>query len=981
MERRIVLADKTGALPFLIEENAFEGVKRVAKKVARDVEKVCGVKPKVREIRNSVILGQKAEEGAGCAVLCATWGNSRILELLEKQGKLKADNIRGKREVFSLFIADRPFPGIEQALVVCGSDKRGSIYGLFYLSELLGVSPLVFWGDAEPPQKEAFVFTEKMEFVSREPSVKYRGFFINDEWPCFGNWTLSNFGGFTAQMYEHVFELLLRLKGNYLWPAMWTSSFPLDGPGSLNEELADIYGVIIGFSHHEPCLRASEEWDLVRGEDSPYGNEWNYHTNEEGLTAYWADGLKRSGKYGHLVTIGMRGERDSSMLGEDASLAENIDLLKKIILKQRELIGRYVSKKIDSVPQVLALYKEVEAYFYGDADTPGLREWDELQNVMFLLCEDNFGYMRTLPDASLKEHPGGFGMYYHLDYHGGPVSYEWMPSTPFSLIWEQMTAAYDHGVREAWIVNVGDLKGNEVALQYFLTLAYDFDTWGSSAPGSWKQYLKGWVNHNFPSAAETIREKAAETYEGFVKLNHMRRPEALHAGVYHPCHYQETDRMLAAAKEVWNKNEEVYASLNGRERQAYYSMIYYPAKASVNLLRMHLYAGKNAHYAMQGRKAANYFGALTEECIREDKRLAEEFGKFRHGKWKGMELEKHIGFTKWNDDGWRYPVRMVVEPVDMPRMSISRADEEEIALKNYGMPSVIKLDDFLFAGVEKVPIEISNDGAGAVEFEITAEASPEDMPQAAGNALPGWLSLSETCGKVETIQTVYLICNPEYLPQEEQIVRLLVKDRDTAVALEVHGKREKLEENNGAPLPEGTFLDRQGVIVMEAHHYCRKKDTEKGSFGYLTGYGKSGNGMKVFPSTAGFAEGEENPSLTYRFRIPQTGEYHVELWLAPTNIMQNGSQLRIRLETGTEKRTVTVLGSSYRGGDHRDTVWCRGVLEQVRVVKERFSFQEGLQELTVGALEAGLVLERVLIVPVKKPLKQSYLGPEESFCV
>ena len=215
-----------------------------------------------------------------------------------------------------------------ELLVIVGSDKRGTIYGMFALSEYLGVTPLVYFGDAAPAKCAAPVLGQEMETVSKEPSVRFRGFFINDEWPCFGNWAMSHFGGVNADMYALVFEFLLRMKGNYLWPAMWASSFPLDGPGSANEELADMYGVVMGYSHHEPC---SEEWDKVRGEGTRYGNEWNFYTNEQGLLNYWEDSLKRSGKYENIITIGMRGERDSSMLGDKATVEENVNLLKDII--------------------------------------------------------------------------------------------------------------------------------------------------------------------------------------------------------------------------------------------------------------------------------------------------------------------------------------------------------------------------------------------------------------------------------------------------------------------------------------------------------------------------------------------------------------------------------------------------------------------------------------------------------------------------
>lgn len=950
----MILASGKKAIPFVVEESAFSGVRKIAKKVCKDVEAVSGGLPAVKD---------SLKDCTDCVVIAGTIGKSDLLDKLAEEKKLNLDAIRGKREVYSLSLVEQPGEGIKTALVIAGSDKLGTIYGLFALSEYIGVSPMCDFGDAQPLTKEELVIGQDIETVSKEPSVRYRGFFINDEWPCFGNWTFGHFGGFTAEMYDHVFEFLLRMKGNFLWPAMWTSSFGLDGPGSLNEELADEYGITVSYSHHEPCLRASEEWDKVRGEDSVYGNEWNFYTNKEGLTRYWGDGLARSGKYNHLVTIGMRGERDSSMLGPDATLKDNIDLLKDVITTQRRLIGEHVNADVDSVPQLLALYKEVEAYFYGDENTQGLKEWKELENVIFMLCEDNFGHMRTLPTEDIRDHKGGFGMYYHFDYHGGPVSYEWMPSTTLALTWEQMTEAYDYGIKDVWIVNVGDLKGNEVALQYFLTLAYDFETWGSSAPNSWQKYIVSWAEKVFPGVDKECAEQMAQVYVDFVEMNAMRRPEVM-AGTYHPCRFMETDRMLALCSSIEERNEAIYEKLSGVTKEAYYSMIYYPAKSSVNLLRMHLYAGKNKHYAMQGRKVANLYGRLMRQCIDEDTRLKEEFGAFKSGKWKGMELEEHIGFTKWNDDGWRYPVRMYVEPVTKPRMSVSRADAEFLAVKNYGSPIIIPVRDFLKETVEKVVLEISNDGIGVLHYTIRPE----------NGEIPSWLSVSSLEGDTEELTYITLTCDKEKLGKEQEAVRLLISDGDATVAVEVIAGRQDVDS-----LPTNTFSDVNDCIVMEAHHFSRKKDAKGGSFTHLERYGRSGNGMKVLPSTLDFTADEEKPELTYSFQIHKPGVYRVELWSTPVNSVQDKRPLNICVSTKEEKKVLEVLSKNYRGGENSCGEWCSGVLNQIRVTGTSFQFESGIQELTVGAMEAGYVLERIVIYLATSSLGDSYLGPEESF--
>ncbi|MCM1119126.1 MAG: glycosyl hydrolase 115 family protein [bacterium] len=950
------------AVPLLVETGAFEGVKRIAVTVAGDIGKVTGVKPQVMpEVR--------PQAGQTRAILCATLGHSFLAQALEQAGLLELSLVRGKREVYCIkklageqLRQIEALSGLEELLVICGSDKRGTIYGMFALSEYIGVSPLCMWGDAEPMQRPEVELGDDIQTISREPSVRYRGFFINDEWPCFGNWSFDHFGGINAKVYEQVFELLLRLKGNYLWPAMWSSSFPIDGPGGANEELADIYGVVMGYSHHEPCLRASEEWDKVRGPETEYGNEWNFYTNEQGLLRYWEDALKRSGKYENLITIGMRGERDSSMLGDQATVEENVNLLKDIIRKQKALIREHVHR--EEAPMLLALYKEVEAYFYGDDQVKGLKDWDELDDVICMLCEDNFGHMRTLPTPEVRNRKGGWGMYYHFDYHGGPISYEWVDSTPMAKTWEQMCMAYEYGIRDVWIVNVGDLKFHEVPLSYFLALAYDYDKWGYDNKDSYREYTRLWARKNFPQASEELREQIGHVLTEYIDINALRRPEALNERIYHPCHYREADRMLERAEELERLSSQVMERLCDREKDAYYSMVHFSALASMNLLKMHLYAGKNIHYARQGRPIANLYGDRAKECEDRDIELARQMAAFKDGKWKGMELAQHIGFTKWNEDGYRYPLIAQVRPVHRPRMSVSRAEQEQIGVKNYCAPQVIRVPDFRYAGAEPVQIEIANDGGGSFDYRIRVEQPV--------TGLPAWLQLSSMEGTCQELERVTLSCDESQLPQEAETVRLLVDDGDAVVAVEVTGQRQSIEG-----LPQGTYLERQGVIVMDAAGYVEKRDTQKGAYQVIPGYGKYGSGVKVFPSTAVFTENEERPSLTWQFQIPEAGEYQVDLLVAPTNsvVSRQGVYVSVR-NNCVEPCRAEIIPPDFRAGENGDPRWTQGVLDQIRVCTVRLPFEAGLQQLTVEALEAGVVLEQIRIH--KAQIQPSYLGPQVS---
>ncbi|MDE7354495.1 MAG: glycosyl hydrolase 115 family protein [Acetatifactor sp.] len=1028
---------KKGNLPALVvEEQGYEGVRRIAGKVAEDIRKVFGERPRVLTDRELL------EEKPSSVILCAALGKSRILEELVREGMadlaglVKEDGLH-KREVYQIrlifrkdtaddALSQKPAGALsslpketENILLICGSDKRGTIYGMFALSEYIGVSALCYWGDAEPLKRERMVIGRDIETISREPSVRYRGFFINDEWPCFGSWVMEHFGGFNAEAYDAVFELLLRLKGNYLWPAMWSASFPLDGPGSKNEELADLYGVVMGYSHHEPCLRASEEWDKVRGEGSRYGNEWNFYTNEQGLLNYWEDALKRSGKYENVITVGMRGERDTSMLGEHSAVSENISLLKDIITKQKELIRRHVKRDSDQIPLMLALYKEVEPYFYGDEQTPGLKDWEGLEGVTCMFCEDNYGYMRTLPGGELRGHKGGFGMYYHLDYHGGPISYEWVDSTPLTRIWEQMSEAYEYGIRDIWIVNVGDLKFHEVPASYFLALAYDYDRWGYGNPDSSREYTVLWAEKSFPRAGAALQRLAGKVLTDYIRINSLRRPEALHAGVYHPCHYGETDRMLAEAEgleavscqvleELRKLNEQANSEKPedlkepGRpedlidpdepglmgEAGAYYSMVHFPAMASMNLLKLHLYAGKNHHYAAQGRVLANHYGKLVQECIRKDRAYVKEWAAFREGKWNGMQLAQHIGFNRWNEDDYRYPLVMQVEPVHRPRMSVSRKDEERAVTKSFGPPAVIEVPDFQYAGCSRVVLELANGGVGSFRFQITVEEAENR------SALPQWLSVSPMCGEVDSVREVVLECDRGLLTKTVQRVRLLVEDGDTKAAVEILGKTAEGEnadskiadskaadaESAAAGLPPVTFLEQKGLIVISSEHFCRKKDTEKGSFRVLRDYGKHGCGVKVFPSTAVFGQEEERPEVTYRFFLEEAGEYQVDLLTAPSNPLAAGGSVNLMLTGGEgEPVKLEVIPGDFRAGDPGDGRWAGAALDQERRTSAVLSFAAGLQEITLGALDAGVVVEKILIHRPCAIVRESYLGPGETW--
>lgn len=963
---------KNKGLYFVIPEECGTGVKKVAGKVAKDVEGTLSFCP---EICETAVPAKQA-------VIAVTAGSGKLAETLcSKISKL--GQVEGKRESYAFIVAENPVEGIESALVIYGSDKLGTIYGLFHLSELLGVTAMVDWGDCQYVKQDSFILKEEDSFVSKEPSVKYRGFFINDEWPCCGNWATSHFGSFNAKMYDHIFEYLLRMKGNYLWPAMWAENFMLDGPDLESMKLADEYGIYIGMSHHEPCMRSGAEYSKVRGPKSPYGDAWSYVTNKEGILRFWEDGVKRSIGHNVFPTVGMRGENDSKMLGEDSLISDNVRLLKEIITKQREMIHEHLETDGKKVPQLFAVYKEVEDYYFGGGSEEGLRGFKELEDVTLLLCEDNWGNMRALPEAFERNHKGGFGMYFHLDYHGDPVSYEWVSSTELSKIWEQMTEAYEYGVRELWIVNVGDVKFQEFPLNYFMDLAYDFEKWGSLAPNSTKEYTKAWIEFVFGSyTSKEEREEIQEVLEGHLKINALRKPESLNDTVYHPAHYLECEKLLSFCGKLEEKNERLWKILEERGMgDAYFSMIYFSAEASFNLLKMHLYSGKNHLYASQGKAVANEYDKLVEACIEKDEALKTQMAEFKDGKWAGMELASHIGFTNWNDEDWRYPVRHIVRLPKKPRLVVTRADKTQHYTNQY-FPITLVIDDFVVSSSKKAKIQIANGGQGSVKWKIQEGARKVGLDGIAHESGEGsrceWLEFSRTSGETALQDEVEISLKEEDLPFGEEVsCSFEIKTETEFVPVLV-----KALKKDTSALPEGAFLAEHGMFVIDAVHYADKQaglyEGEAVEFEELYDFGKYQSGIKAFPVTSSFDSKENAPSVTYELYSEEEKDCFLNLYTSPANPLIYGGKLSVEVSVNEGAgKLVEFTKAGYKGGEPGCIPWEQAVLNQEHVGSTEISLKKGLNKITVFAREAGMVLERLVVYPKDIERAVSYLGEKE----
>lgn len=954
-----------------LEQSAFPGVIRVTEKVAHDVELVSGKKPQIlveKEIPETL-----ESSGEDWTIIAATKGKSSFLKKLEEAGSAELKELEQKRECYAWIFPEIKNRTKSNLLVIAGSDKRGTIYGLFHLSEMLGVSPFVDWCGLMPPKQEKIELREDMACISKEPSVRYRGFFINDEWPAFGNWCNHNFGGFNAKAYDHVFELLLRLKGNYLWPAMWSARFADDGPGLLNAELADEYGIITGMSHHEPCLRQGEEYKYLRGKNSVYGDAWNFRTNREGITKFWEDGLKRSGKFENVITVGMRGEADTAIMGKNATLEDNIQLLRDVLKTQKKLIQEHVNPDLTRVPRMIALYKEVEEFFYGDEKTKGLMGAEELEDVILMLCDDNYGNLRTLPTEEMRKHAGGYGMYYHLDYHGWPVSYEWINSSYLPKIWEQMSMAYDFGVRELWMVNVGDIATQEFPLSFFLDMAYDFDRWGSRALNCTQEYTRKWVRQQFGSVEEETQDTIADILEQYTKIIHRRRPEALNPETYHPVQEKESSRIFEEAEQLLKKLQDVYETIektNPQNLSAFIALVYYPAFGTMNLVKMQILAGWNHYYANLGAVCANDYVDEVERCMEQDRKAVEMYHQMDQGRWYGMGMSQHIGFTHWNEDECRNPVVMRVIPLKKRSILVAADGTAQHAEGSPWLDNTMKLKDFLNPDCTRASVTLYSRSDLKAEYKVLKK--------------PGWLSVEPMEGWLDGVSQKKVRLNLTLIKQ-----RLPETNQDTIQdSLEIATPEGKCEIT--VPVYTGNlqdkknvFVDTMGYLSIEAAHYVNSvpgnyKDRQV-KFENLQGYGKTNSAMKAFPSDACTVPGQDAPYLEYQFVLEESGTYEAEFYMQPSNPVTRENQLLYAVRINEEMtETVNAVEKDYQVGDQAEK-WAEGVLSQIRRQTVSIKCRAGFNTLRVYHVTPGFVLEKIVIYPMGEKPEESYLGPAETY--
>ena len=605
-EAQLLSAVKTSldltAATIVVDEKDFVLVQKAAQLLQQDIEAVTGKK---------IALKNQLNKTGKNNIIIGTVAHGRFTRQMLANNKAAAEKLSNTWEGYHI-------QTINGNLVIAGSDRRGLAYGVFELSRQIGVSPWYWWADV-PVKKQTQLFINTATILTDAPKVKYRGIFINDEAPALSNWSREKFGGFNHRFYEKVFELMLRLKANYLWPAMWGNAFYYDD--SLNIKSADDFGIVIGTSHHEPLMRAHEEWKYAGA------GKWNYDSNEVSLKAFWKGGMQRATNE-KIVSIGMRGDGDEPMSRETATA-----LLERIVKDQREIIRDVTGKPADQTPQLWALYKEVQDYY-----DKGMRVPDD---VTLLLCDDNWGNIRKLPKLTEPARKGGYGIYYHFDYVGGPRNYKWLNTNPIPRVWEQMHLAWEYNARQIWIVNVGDIKPMEFPISFFLDYAWNPE---KISANDLQSYTQQWTAAQF---GNKYSKEIAEIISTYSKYNGRRKPELLDQHTYSLWNYKEAGKVTEDYNDLLRKAAQWNDSLPVAYRDAYYQLVLHPVEAGANLQALYTAVAENKKAYDERSALVNDFAKKAAKLFVKDSLISERYHRLNGGKWNHMMSQTHIGYTYW----------------------------------------------------------------------------------------------------------------------------------------------------------------------------------------------------------------------------------------------------------------------------------------------------------------------------------------------
>ncbi len=906
--------------------------------LAKDIANVTGMMPPIYmdlgHIDNNIVI-------------VGTIGHNKLIDQLIKEGKIDSAGIAGQWETYALQVVQKPFPNIDTALVIFGSDRRGTAYGVFELSKQIGVSPWYWWADV-PVRKRENLVIKKGYYHDGPPSVKYRGIFINDEDWGLKPWATKTYdpelGDIGPKTYKKVFELLLRLKANHCWPAMHSCTKPFNFYPD-NKRVADDYAIVMGSAHCEPLLfNNASEWD------SETMGQWRYDTNKENIYNVLDKRVSENGQFENVYTVGLRGIHDAEMQG-GLRLEEQIALLEQVFIDQREILTTHIDEEITEIPQVFIPYKEVMTLYNNGLKVP--------EDVTLMWVDDNFGYIRRLSNPLERKRPGGAGVYYHLSYLGPPHEYLWLYSTPPALVWEEMTKAYEFNARRVWIANVGDIKPCEYGISFFLDLAWDINMVDHSNVSS---HLDAWLASVF---GQEYSDELAEIMKGFYALAFGRKPEFMGFGEqfsfsnmtelwedteFSFVNYREVEKRMERFQAISDRAAELYEKMPEHLKPAYFQLVYYPVVVGNYMNRKILLAQKNRWYAKQARNSTNDIAQQVKSDYDSIREVTEQYNRLLDGKWKYM--------MSWQQHNTASYYRMPpLETIEVPEQAGMGLFVEGDTPSN-GINYTYTLPCFNPVYEQEHFFEIYNKGEKPFEFKVTPTRK--------------WIKLSKSEGQVTTQKRIVVSIDWSLVPQREVL--------KGAIQVQGVGREETIYVNcfnPAAPVKDelkGMFVENDGVISIAAENFHRKVESAGISFDIINDLGLTGKSVIILPVTADRVNPwtEKSPHLEYDIYTYNSGVVEIHSFVLPVFEINSFRAAQYAVSIDREPRQIIDFGVP-----EYSTQWMENVRRNTsKNITRHYIDKPGKHTLKLWMVDTGMAFDKIIID--LGGLKMSYLGPDET---
>ena len=911
------------AATILVDEQDDVVIQKAAEMLAGDIAAVTGISPEVVADIKKI---------SGAVVIIGTIDKNRIIQKLISQNKLDVADIQGQWEAGKMVTLQNPLPKISQALVLTGSDRRGTAYSAMELSRQIGISPWIWWADVAPPTKKELTIKSGSQNFG-PPAVKYRGIFLNDELWGLRQWSAktqdSLYQDLGPHAYEKIYRLMLRLKANYFWPAKHTAF----NEKPENAALADQYAIVRGGAHNAPMLgNTRKEWDEQKN------GPWNYATNAENIREFWRERIERFGSYENLYTMGMRGAGDLPMGGGE-NVDEKVELLGQVIQDQREILKDVLQQEITQIPQAFMAYKEVLDLYDHGLDLP--------EDIIMVWPDDNYGYLKRLPSPKEQERPGGSGIYYHLSYLGRPHDYLWLSTKAPAHIWSELHKAYEFNARDLWVINVGDIKPAEYNFQLTMDLAWRADEFSHQEV---QKHLQQFMVTCF---GENIGKQATEIKQRYYHLAFSRKPEHMGWSRIEPgtevvdtefsfINYQEAEKRLKAYQQLQNQVEELYQQVPAAQKAAFYQLVYYPVMGASLMNKKLLVAQQNRWYARQGRSITNQLAQKVVQYHDSILLLTKQYEAWNNHKWQDMMSYDDIPFRVY-----KLPTLDSIEPAVQPAWNVW-AEGKQGDEKNQQLPA------FHNWSADTSFFEIYNQGTTPISWQ--AEVS-----------LP-WLGLSRLGGTLEHQQRIEVYVDWSKMEENglhENLVK--IKANDTSREIKVFAHKKKLPE-------EISFAEKNGVISIAASDHSAKEDKAGYTWQRVAGIGTSGSAMTTFPVTSAAIDHEwdvaENaPSLSYEFYTTSRGWFDLHSFVLPTHPINEYRDALFAVSIDDQPPIVIDFATK-----NRSEAWKQNVSRNAaRKVSQHFIEVPGLHTFKVWLIDTGVYFDRFIFD--FGGLKESYLGP------